>query len=103
MKKFKTIFLAVIAVLFLVGNAHAVMQHFTATVYKKDGTKYGIQGEPSANVIALTGITYSVTVYGSTTAETILSGSGWGSATTAKTNPVTAAVFATDGGRIDFF
>lgn len=103
MKKFKTVLLAVMAMLFFVGTVDAAMQHFTATVYKRDMTKYGMQGEPSDALIAITGITYKVTVYGATTSETILSGSGWGSPTTAKTNPVTAAVFATDGGRIDFY
>jgi hypothetical protein len=103
MRKLKITLVAVMALLFLVGNAHAVMQHFSATVYKKDSTKYGMQGEQSANVIALTGITYKVLVYNSTTAETILSGSGWGTATTSKTNPITTTVYATDGGRIDFY
>jgi hypothetical protein len=103
MKKFKLTLLMALAMIFLVADAHAVMQHFQATVYKRDNTKYGMQGEASANVIAATGITYKVLQYNSNTAETILSGSGWGTATTSKTNPVTSTVYATDGGRIDFY
>jgi hypothetical protein len=102
-KTFKVLLFAVLAVFLLNTSAFAVMQHFQATVYKKDISKYGEQGEPSANLIALTGITYTVLAKGSTTAETLYSGSGWGSPITSKTNPVTTTVYGTDGGRIDFY
>ena len=103
MKKFKVLWFAVLAVFLMNTSAFAVMQHYQATVYKRDVSKYGLQGEPSANVIALTGITYKVLAKGSTTAETIYSGAGWGSPISSKTNPVTTTVFGTDGGRIDFY
>ncbi len=103
MKKFTQLFiLALIAVFAFSGIAVAKQQRFEAMVYKADRTRgAGIQ-ITEANK-RTTGITYKVLVHDSDTAETILGAIGpTGKAVTAKTNPVTTTVFATDGGRISF-
>ncbi len=105
MKKWKWtgIFLAAVAVLMFSVPVDAAQKHFVAQVYKQDMNKFGTQGQLSATYEVKTGITYKVLAKNSNTAETILSGSGFGIATTAKTNPVTTTVYAADGGRIDFW
>ena len=103
MKKITSfLILALIAVFAFSPVADAKQQRYSAQVYKVD------MGQPiSTQIIGanqrLTGITYKVFAVGTTTAETLYASTGpTGQGTTAKTNPVSATVYATNGGRIDF-
>ena len=103
MKKF-TLFLTIVLIaVFAFGNADAVQRRFSADVYKIDTNKGPVSGQVTGSDLILTGITYKVFAVGTTTAETLYSMIGpSGTAVTAKTNPVTTTVYATDNGRISF-
>lgn len=103
MKRWKWISgLLIAAFLLLPVLSDAAQRHYNAQVYRLDATKMGIIGSTPPSALAATGITYQVLAVGTSTEETLYSSVGFGSGVTAKTNPVTTTVFATDGGRIDF-
>jgi len=84
--------MTVLLVMVMVFPAFAAMQDFHATVHRWSGN-YDSDGSPGLTK-ATTGITYKVLATRSNTAETLYA---YGSRNlTAKTNPVTATVFATD-------
>jgi hypothetical protein len=98
--------LALLAV-FAFGNADAVQRRYEAQVYKIDTNKGPIENQLTSANQRLTGIQYAVYAVGTATLETLYARIGpTGQAVTAKTNPVTATVFAaeggTDNGRISF-
>ena len=103
MKKFTSLFFAaLLAVFMLSAPSDAAQRRFEAQVYKVD-TNQPISTQVTSTNRRLTGITYKVFAVGTTTAETILASRGpSGQAVTAKTNPVTTTVFASDGGKINF-
>lgn len=92
MKKILTSLLAAIFVLVMALPAMSAIQDMQATVYRWSGN-FNMDGSPGLTK-ATTGITYKVLAKGSNTAETLYAYYSRG--LTAKTNPVTATVFATD-------
>ena len=92
MKKRFTILFAALLVLVMAFPASAAIQDMSASVYRWSGN-YNADGSPGLTK-ATTGITYRVLAKGSDTAETIYAYDDRG--LTAKTNPITTTVFATD-------
>jgi len=103
MKKFTQILaLVLFAVFAFGGNVDAVQRRYEAQVYKVDTNK-DIGSQMTGANQRLTGITYRVFAVGTTTSETLLGRIGpTGQAVTAKTNPVSTTVYASDGGKISF-
>ena len=102
MKKFTFVLILALIAVFAFGNADAVQRRFEAQVYKIDSNQ-PISTQLTGANLRTTGITYRVFAIGTTTSETILATPGpTGTAITAKTNPVTTTVFASDGGKISF-
>ena len=103
MKKITFVLALALLAVFAFGNVDAVQRRYEATVYKIDTNKGTIESQLTVANQRITGIQYVVFAVGTATPETLLARIGpTGQATTAKTNPVTATAFATDGGRISF-
>jgi len=93
MKKRFSILTAFLLILLTAIPAFAAWQDMSAAVHRWSGG-YNSDGSPGL-LRATTGITYQVLAKGSDTAETLYAFASKG--LTAKTNPVTTTVFATDG------
>lgn len=103
MKKITFVLALALLAVFAFGNADAVQRRYEAQVYKYDVNKGTVESQLTVANLRITGIQYAVYAVGTATLETILGRIGpTGQAVTAKTNPVTSTVFATDGGRISF-
>lgn len=90
------------AAAFGVGPAEAATKHFVAQVYKGDQAKFAFFGNNPPVSELKTGVIYQVLQYNSSASETLYSSGGW-FAGASKSQPVTAATYASDGGRIDFW